>query len=74
MDINDVDRHQGNNNGVDQDDRLGGLDDSGCNMDEQDEDHSSDDEEADRDDDDSENDEEGNGDKSKMEQLGFSEL
>ena len=73
MDINDMDWHQGNN-GVDQDERLGGLDDSGCNMDEQDKDHSSDDEEADRDNDDSENNEEGDGDESEMEQLGFSEL
>jgi hypothetical protein len=70
MDVDDVDRHQGDNDG----ERLGISDDPGSDVDEQDEDQGSDDEESNGDDDEEENDEEGDGDESETEQLGFSEL
>jgi hypothetical protein len=73
MDVDDVDRHQGDNNGFDQDERLGSSDDPGSDVAEQDEDQGSDDEESNRDDEE-ENNEEGDGDESETEQLGFSEL
>ena len=76
MDVDDVDQHQVDNDGVDLDERLGSLDDPGCDVDEQDEDQSSDSDsdEGNEDSDEAENDEESDGDESEMEQLGFSEL
>ena len=74
MDIDDVDQHQGNEDGVDQDESLGSSDDPGGDMDEKDEDQRSDNEESDGDDDEEENDEEGDRDESETEQLGFSDL
>ena len=74
MDVDDVDRPQGNDHGVDQDEILTSSDDLGSDVDEQDEDQGSDDEESNRDDNEEETDEEGDGDKSETEELGFSEL
>jgi hypothetical protein len=74
MDFDDVDldRHQGDIDGFDQDERLGSSDDPGSDVDEQDQ--GSNDEESNLGDDEEENDEEGDGDESETEQLGFSEL
>jgi hypothetical protein len=69
MDVDDVDRHQGDNNGVE---RLWSSDDPGVDVDEQDEDQVSDSEASDRDNDGEENDEEDDGDESDTEHLGFS--
>jgi len=69
-----VDQHQVDNDGVDLDERLGSLDDPGCDVDEQDKDQSSNSDEGNEDSDEAENDEESDGDESEMEQLGFSEL
>ena len=80
MDVNDVDRPQGDDDGVDQDEGLRISRDPGGDMDEQDEDQGSDEEESDKDneedgdEDEDEDDKEGDGDESETEQLGFSEL
>jgi len=76
MDVNDVDRPQGDDDGVDQDEGLRISRDPGGDMDEQDEDQGSNEEESDKDneEDEDEDDKEGDGDESETEQLGFSEL
>jgi hypothetical protein len=78
MDVNDVDRPQGDDDGVDQDEGLASLRDPSSDMDEQDEGQGSDNEESDKDkeeeEEEEENDEEGDGDESETEQLEFSEL
>jgi hypothetical protein len=73
MDVDDVDQHQGDNDGVE---RLGSSDDPGCNM--SDEQELEEDEDQDSgsgsDVDERENDEEVDGDESETEQLGYAEL